>query len=133
MSQTRELGPLYRDYIDCLNEQDWSRLGKFVGEDVIHNGRPLGLAGYRAMLEQDFRDIPDLVFAIDLLSCDPPLVAARLAFDCRPKGAFLGIAVNGRRICFAENVFYRFAGGRIVEVWSVLDKVEIERQLAGQS
>ncbi len=133
MSPTEEFARIYRAYIACLNAQDWVRLGEFVAEDAIHNGRPLGLAGYRAMLEQDFRDIPDLVFTIDLLTSDPPLIASRLLFDCRPKGEFLGLPVNGRRISFAENVFYRFDAGRIVEVWSVLDKAAIERQLEEQS
>ena len=47
-----ELARLYRAYIDCLNLKDWARLGDFVDEAAVHNGRPLGLTGYRAMLEQ---------------------------------------------------------------------------------
>ena len=57
------------------------------------------------------------------------MVAARLRFDCTPAGAFLGLPVNGRRVSFAENVFYRFLRGKIVEVWSVIDKTAIEAQL----
>jgi predicted ester cyclase len=119
----------YRDYIACLNRQDWPNLHRFVANDARHNGRPFGLAGYRAMLERDFEEIPDLQFNIELLICDPPHVASRLRFDCRPKGLFLGLPVNGRRVNFAENVFYRFRDERIAEVWSVLDKAAIEAQL----
>jgi predicted ester cyclase len=89
----------------------------------------LGLAGYRAMLERDFEEIPDLRFDIELLGCEPPHAASRLRFDCRPKGLFLSLPVNGRRVAFAENVFYRFRGGKIAEVWSVIDKAAIEAQL----
>lgn len=121
---------IYRGYIDCLNGQEWSRLAEFVTHDAVHNGRPLGIAGYRAMLETDFAGIPDLVFTIERLACDPPHVASRLVFDCHPKGVFLELPVDGRRISFAENVFYRFRDGRICEVWSVLDKAAIEAQLA---
>lgn len=124
-----ELADIYRGYIDCLNRQDWNNLGDFVGENAHHNGRFLGLAGYRTMLINDFEQIPDLRFNIDLLVCDTPHVASRLAFDCSPKGRFLGLNVNGRRIRFSENVFYRFEDGRIVDVRSVLDKVAIEAQL----
>lgn len=126
-----ELQRRYEDYIDCLNRQDWDGLGRFVGDDAEHNGRPLGLAGYRRMLEGDFAQIPDLVFRIDMLAVDPPLVAARLRFDCSPQGTFLGLKVEGRRITFTENVFYRFGDGRIRQVWSILDKSEIEAQLEG--
>jgi predicted ester cyclase len=123
------LSDLYLDYIACLNRQDWPNLHKFVHPEVRHNGRSFGLAGYRAMLERDFAEIPDLHFNIELMVCEPPRVASRLRFDCRPKGVFLGLAVNGKRVVFAENVFYLFRSGKIEEVWSVIDKAVIEAQL----
>jgi predicted ester cyclase len=128
---SNELADRYRGYIDCLNRQDWAQLHRFVHDEVRHNGRPLGLAGYRAMLEQDYRDIPDLRFEIDWLVSEPPRVAARLAFDCTPRGRFLGLAVDGRRVAFAEHVFYRFQDGKVHGVWSILDKTAIEDQLTG--
>jgi predicted ester cyclase len=123
------LSDLYREYIACLNRQDWPNLHRFVQDHARHNGRPFGLAGYRAMLERDYEEIPDLRFNIEILVAEPPYVASRLAFDCAPKGSFLGLAVNGRRVRFAENVFYRFRAGKIDEVWSVFDKAAIEAQL----
>jgi predicted ester cyclase len=63
---------------------------------------------------------------------DAPRVAARLQFDCTPKAEFLGLAVNGRRVSFAENVIYEFDGAKISRVWSVLDKLAIEAQLASE-
>ncbi|MDA9402156.1 ester cyclase [Bradyrhizobium sp. CCBAU 45389] len=124
-----ELAAIYHDYIACLNRQDWPALGQFVHDDVVHNARPLGLTGYRAMLEQDFREIPDLHFNVELLVSAPPAIAARLRFDCTPVGTFLGLAVNGRRVSFCENVFYEFREGRIRQVWSIIDKTAIETQL----
>ncbi|WP_339482125.1 MULTISPECIES: ester cyclase [unclassified Pseudomonas] len=55
-------------------------------------------------------------------------MAARLAFNCTPAGELLGLAVNGARIAFTENVFYAFEDGRIREVWSIIDKEAIEAQ-----
>jgi predicted ester cyclase len=124
-----ELADIYRDYIACLNRQDWPALGQFVHEDVAHNARPFGLSGYRAMLAQDFREIPDLRFDIEILVCDPPNIAARLKFDCAPVGTFLGLAVNGKRVSFCENVFYELRDGKIRQVWSIVDKAAIEAQL----
>ncbi|WP_201834633.1 ester cyclase [Microvirga zambiensis] len=128
-----DLPAVYRDYIACLNAQDWPILENFVQEDVSHNGRRIGIAGYRAMLEKDFQDIPDLHFSILLLISDPPCIACRLGFDCTPKGEFLGLPVNGRKVSFAENVFYEFQQGKIAQVWSVIDKVAIEAQLQPHS
>jgi len=120
---------LYGAYIDCLNLQDWDRLHLYVAEDVRHNGRQLGLDGYRAMLVDDYRAIPDLSFNVALLACEAPIIASRLAFDCTPTGLLFGIAVNGRRVQFAENVFYEIGDGRIREVWSVIDKTALAAQL----
>ena len=124
-----ELAATYRAYIACLNGRGWDELPSFVHEEVEHNGCALGVAGYRAMLESDVESIPDLRFAIDLLVVDAPRVASRLLFDCRPRDRFMGLDVAGRRIRFAENVFYAFEGGLIRTVWSVIDKASIEAQL----
>ncbi len=123
-----DLAAAYRAYLACLNARDWERLGRYVADDVRRNGERMGLAGYRAMLEQDFRDIPDLTFEVALLAVDPPLVACRLVFDCTPSGTFMGLPVNGRNVSFAENVFYEFRDEKIIEVWSVIDQAAIEAQ-----
>jgi predicted ester cyclase len=81
------------------------------------------------MLERDFSEIPDLHFNILLLNSDPPCVASRLGFICTPKGKFLGLPVNGKKVSFTENVFYQFQEGKIEHVWSVIDKAAIEAQL----
>ncbi|QWW67302.1 ester cyclase [Rhizobium sp. WYJ-E13] len=123
------LADRYRGYIACLNGQDWDNLGNFVHERVRYNGEHIGLSGYREMLEDDFRAIPDLFFDIQLLICEPPRVASRLQFNCTPKGELFGLPINGRRVQFAENVFYEFLDGKIETVWSVIDKAAIESQL----
>jgi len=124
-----DLSDIYRAYIACLNRQDWPKLGQFVADDAIHNGRRVGLSGYREMLERDFDQIPDLYFNVQILISDPPYITSRLGFDCTPKGVFLGLHVSGKRVSFTENVIYEFRSGKIVEVWSVIDKTAIEAQL----
>ena len=124
-----ELSDIYRSYIACLNRKDWLNLGQFVHEEINYNGKWIGLSGYRGMLEEDFRAIPDLYFDIHLLISDPPCVASRLSFNCTPKGILFGFPVNGKRVSFTENVFYEFKGERIEKVWSVIDKAAVESQL----
>lgn len=119
----------YRAYIDCLNRRDWSRLGDHVADNARYNRKEIGLEGYRRMLEGDVASIPDLVFNIDVLVADPPVVGARLLFDCTPVGELFGLPVNGRRVTFTENVFYGFHDEKIVTVWSVIDQTAIKAQL----
>lgn len=124
------LNDIYFAYLDCLNRQDFDDLGTFVDDNVEHNGRPFGLAGYRGMLVKDFADIPNLRFEADILVSDATRIAARLSFDCKPKSTFMDLPVNGRRVQFCEHVFYEFEHRKIRRVWSVIDKAAIERQLA---
>ena len=126
---TKPLSSIYRSYIACLNTQDWANLGQFVRDDVHYNGKEVGLSGYRELLENDFRDIPDLRFTISLLISDELYIASRLDFDCTPQGTFLGLQVNGRKVSFTENVFYEFKDEKIWRVWSVIDKAAIEAQM----
>ena len=69
-----DLSDIYRGYIACLNKQDWAKLEKFVDDDACHNGRRIGISGYREMLERDFHEIPDLYFDVQLLISDPPYI-----------------------------------------------------------
>ena len=100
-----DLEAIYREYIGCLNARDWDKLAQFVHEDVEHNGRPLGIEGYRDMLRDDCEQIPDLRFEVELLVAQAPRVACRLRFNVTPKGDFLGLAVDGRKVTFCEKTF----------------------------
>lgn len=124
-----EIETRYQDYIACLNRRDWNGLGNFVHDEVRHNGRLLGLSGYRDLLDTNVRDIPDLGFEIWTLVANPPRIAARLLFDCTPTGVFMGLPVNGRRVAFSEHAFYEYRDGKIWDVKSVIDKAAIEAQL----
>ena len=128
MSKT-DLSDLYRGYIACLNKQDWPKLEQFVHDELHYDSQRIGILNYREMLKRDFHEIPDLYFDIQLLISDPPYIASRLSFNCTPKGKFLGLHVNGKRVSFTENVFYEFRREKIRQVWSVIDKAAIEAQL----
>lgn len=125
----KNLSDIYLSYITCLNTHGLPNLEKFIHEDVLYNGQMLGISGYRGMLDRNFKEIPDLYFNIQLLISDPPFIASRIKFDCRPKGTFLGLFVNGKNVIFTENVFYEFKEDKIWQVWSVIDKAAIEVQL----
>lgn len=127
-----ELPEIYRNYISCLNSRKLELLDQFVDENVTHNNREMGIEGYRMMLKQNFSDIPDLWFDIQLLIHASNYIACRLSFYCKPIKLFLGLPINGQQVQFTENVFYYFENNKIKEVWSVVDKAAIEAQLNNQ-
>ena len=98
---------VYRDYIACLNRQDWVELGRFVRDDVRHNGRSFGLTGYRVMLEGDF-DAISIFISRSRSSSPKRLMWRAVRFDRTPKAMLFGLPVNGKRISFCENVIYEF-------------------------
>ena len=123
-----DLLEIYRNYLACLNERRWSTLGEYVADGVVHNGRALGLSGYRAMLEADTHAIPDLEFVSEILLADDRVVSCRLVFHCTPQHPFLGFEQTGQPVSFSEHVFYRFDDRRIGEVWSLIDRDAIRQQ-----
>jgi predicted ester cyclase len=124
-----DLLAVYRDYLNCLNERRWADLGTYVADELTYNGGHMTLGDYRAMLQGDTRAIPDLQFRPELLLADETIVSCRLFFECTPRQPFLGFEPTGAQMSFAEHVFYRFAGGRISEVWSLIDRDAIREQI----
>lgn len=129
MLSNDDLRSFYRDYIACLNNQNWDDLALYVSDCVTHNNKLLGLDGYREMLVNDYRAIPDLHFKIELLAVELPYIAARLRFNCSPQDGFLGLNYSGKSVSFCENVFYEISSGQITSVYSIIDKAAIEAQL----
>jgi predicted ester cyclase len=120
----------YRRYISYLNDRRVDELGEFVQEELAYNGKPMTRLDYQNMIAGDIAAIPDLYFDIHLLVIDGDQIACRLNFQCTPQSEFLGLQPNGKSISFSEHVFYRLRGGKIYEVWSLIDRPAIEEQLA---
>lgn len=129
LSQESATARMYDRYIACLNARAWDELGEFVAADVVHNDRRLGFYGYRAMLEENVRDIPDLYFNVDVIVVNASHIASRLRFDCTPVQEFLGVPVNGRRVVFHEHALYTLRAGKVAEVLSIIDKAAVEAQV----
>ena len=122
-----ELEDHYRRYISCLNNRRLDELDEFVHEELTYNGEPETRTDYRA---RSVAAIPDLYFDVQLLVVGGDQVGCRLFFNCTPQSEWLGLQPNGKSISFAEHVFYKFHGGKIYEVWSLLDVPSIVEQLS---
>lgn len=125
------LDELYRAYLDALNSRRLDDLDRFVNDEVVYNGRAMSRQQYAQMIADDVRNIPDLHFAVDLLVTSDDVVACRLWFDCTPEHEFADVPPTGRRVTFAEHVFYRFRDGRIDQVWSLIDTNAVRDQADG--
>jgi predicted ester cyclase len=125
-----ELEEVYRAYLAALNDRRLDDLDQFVHDRLVYNGAEWTRERYRSLLADDVRKIPDLHYDLQLLVAGTDQVSCRIWFDCTPQQQFLGVDASGRRVSFAEHVFYRFRANRIEEVWSLIDIDGIRRQLA---
>lgn len=123
------LEEIYRNSVAALNDRRFADLDRFVHDRLTYNGEPWTRERYRSLLADDVSNIPDLRYDIQLLVVGSDHVACRLWFDCTPQRKFLAIDASGRRVSFAEHVFYRFRGNQIEHVWSLIDTDSIRRQL----
>lgn len=120
-SVSNNLDSVYRDYIAAILDHDLDSMSKFVSEEVVHNGNSLGLEGYKVLLRKNIMDT-DVHIDIKRLVTDAEHVAALLIFTTKASTKELvGIKLNGQSFSYAENVFYDFRDGKIVEVHSLFD------------
>lgn len=115
------LDSVYHDYIAAILDHDLDSMSKFVSEEVIHNGKLLGLEGYKELLRRNIMDT-NIHIEIKRLITDAEHVAALLTFTTKASTKELvGIQLDGQSFSYAENVFYDFKDGKIIEVHSLFD------------
>jgi predicted ester cyclase len=124
-----DLETRYRAYLDVLNERRLDDLVHYVHDELSYNGETMTRGQYQDLLAADVTAIPDLSFDAHIIVASGDQVACRLVFDCTPQQEFLGFSPNGKRLIFAEHVFYRFRDGRIAAVLSLIDRAAIAAQL----
>jgi steroid delta-isomerase-like uncharacterized protein len=123
------LAERYRHYNAACNEHRFADLGKFVADDVVVNGERQGLAGYAAGLAAVVRAFPDYRWDLRHLLVDGDVVAAHFTDSGTHRGEWLGVPATGRRVSTQEFAVYRWADGRIAEVWVTADNLRVLDQL----
>lgn len=127
---TDDLEGRYRAYLAALNERRFDDLVHHVEDELTYNGEPMTRGQYRDLIAADVEAVPDLFYDAQIVVASGDRVACRLVFACTPQRPFLGFTTTGRRLVFAEHVFYRFRDGRITEVSSLIDRFGIAAQLS---
>ena len=74
---------------------------------------------------------PDIRFQVLDVIAEGDLASARVVYRGTHQGAWKGIPATGRKVEVFEMLFFRFAEGRIVEVWEVVDEYALRHQLGG--
>lgn len=75
------------------------------------------------------RAFPDLRVEIEDVIAEGDRVACRNTVTGTHRGEYRGLAPTGRTVTYSEMFVVRFTGGRIAEIWGVVDLYSQLRQL----
>lgn len=137
MTSTQANKATYLRLLAASNSGDLTAFAKCIDEIVdpavlLHVPAQVGSTGAEAVKEitaMFHRAFPDIhTTAEDVIAGDDKVVS-RQTISGTHKGEYMGIAATGRSVRYDEIFVYRFANGRIVEVWGVVDVLSLMKQL----
>jgi predicted ester cyclase len=127
----------FKRFQDAMNTCDAEFISKAIDELVepdatIRTPLPGDATGAQALkqvwalLLQAF---PDLHLTIEDLIGEDDKVVARIVVTGTHLGDYMGLEPTGKSIAYDEIFIFRFAGGRVVETWGVVDVFSQMKQL----
>lgn len=137
MTSTEANKAAYLRLLDAGNGNDAAALSKCIDEVVdpdvlLHVPARVGSTGAQALKDimAMFRRVfPDIHTAAEDLIAEGDKIAVRQTISGTHQSEYMGIAATGRSVRYDEMFVYRFADGRIVEVWGVVDVLSLMKQL----
>lgn len=123
--------------LDATNSHDEELIAKTIDETIAPDARirtplPLRTTGAEALKEVFgalHRAFPDLHVAVEDLVEEGDEVVCRNTVTGTQEGEYMGRPPTGRTVTYDEMFIFRFADGRIVETWGVVDVLSQMRQL----
>ena len=99
---------------------------------VVRTPVPINTTGVQALQEvfrRLIRAFPDLHIAVEDTVAEGDKVVFRNTVTGTHRGEYMGVAPTGKSIHYEEIFILRAAGGRIAEIWGVVDIAAQMRQL----
>ena len=119
---------------EVFNRGDLSRADDFLAPDFVEReelppGVPPGREGVKQLTAMMRSAFPDFKVTIDDLVAESDKVVIRQTWRGTHKGEFMGIPPTGRSVSFQVFDVIRFAGGKVVEHWGLMDSMSLMQQL----
>jgi predicted ester cyclase len=127
----------FRRLHDAMNSGDAELIAKAIDEVVepdvlIHMRLPIQATGAQALKQvwaMLLRGLPDLHVAVEDLIAEGDKVVMRNSVTGTHQGEYMGVQPTGKSITYNEIFIFRFKGGRIAEMWGVVDVFSQMKQL----
>jgi hypothetical protein len=124
-------------FADAANTHDPELISKTVDEIFdpnIKSGTPMpieaaGLEGVKHVFATLHQAFPDLHISIEDMIAEQDKVVTRERITGTHRGSYMGLPATGKQVAYNEITVSRFADGRIVEAWAVVDILSVMKQL----
>jgi len=127
----------FKRFQDAMNTCDTEFIAKTIDELVepdatIRTPLPNDATGAQALKQVWavlLRAYPDLHLTVEDLIAEGDKVVARIVCTGTHLGEYMGLEPTGKSIAYDEIFIFRFANGRVVETWGVVDVFSQMKQL----
>lgn len=125
---------LVRDAMEqVLHQKRLSSVPEYFAPNYVYHVpgmEPIrGADNYRQFLASVFEAFPDMRHTIEDQIAEGDRVATRWTVTATHRGAFMGMAANGRKLTLEGMLFSRIVDGQVVEEWDCYDNVQLQQQL----
>jgi steroid delta-isomerase-like uncharacterized protein len=119
----------FQRFHEAANTGDVAHLAKTIDEivapdAVIRTPLPIDATGAE-LLKQVWamllRVYPDIHLTVEDVIAEGDKVVARNTVTGTHRGEFMGVGPTGKSVTYSEIFIFRFADGRVVETWGVVD------------
>lgn len=119
-----DIAKAYAGYIEANNNhtiRDY--FPGFIADTVVNNGKENTREEFTQMIEWNWSALKDVQLQTKHLLVDTERqhVAAELELTAIPVKEFHGVPADGKRIKFGEIAMYKLNGGKVEQIWVVLD------------
>jgi steroid delta-isomerase-like uncharacterized protein len=128
---------MFKRFQDAMNTCDVEFISKTIDELVEPDatirtplpGDATGAERLKQVWMVLLRGLPDLHLTVEDLIGEDDKVVARIVCTGTHLGEYMGVEPSGKSISYDEIFIFRFANGRVVETWGVVDVLSQMRQL----
>jgi hypothetical protein len=119
----------FQRFHDAANTGDMDVISKTIDElvdpdAVVRTPLPIGVTGAEALKQiwsMLLRIYPDIHLTVEDQIAEGDKVVGRTTVTGTHQGEFMGVAPTGKAVTYNEMFIFRFANGRVVETWGVVD------------
>ena len=132
ITKSEETLSIAYNIFEKLNKRDVDGiLDLCISDFQFHNitSKPLSLDELKELMTICFSAFPDSEFTVEDIVTNGEKVVARLRFQGRHFGEFLGIPPTGVRVLIPGIIINRFVNGMIAETWLSIDFLGIMQQI----